>query len=72
MTARLAVSDWRRRAHRVEDGLVAHGYRWPVCVKSCAGRWFSGVPYHHVMGSVYGAARLSHSVQEEHRTEQAV
>lgn len=33
---------------------------------------FSGVPYHHVMGSVYGAARLSHSVQEEHRTEQAV
>jgi isocitrate lyase len=33
---------------------------------------FSGVPYHHVMGSVYGAARLSHSVQEEHRAEQAV
>ena len=33
---------------------------------------FSGVPYHHVMGSAYGAARLSHSVHEEHRTEQAV
>ena len=33
---------------------------------------FSGVPYHHVMGSVYGAARLSTSVHEEHRTEQAV
>ena len=33
---------------------------------------FSGVPYHHVMGSAYGAARLSNSVHEEHRTHQAV
>jgi isocitrate lyase len=33
---------------------------------------FSGVPYHHLMGSEYGAARLSHSVHEEHRGQQAV
>src|SRR5918912_397428 len=32
---------------------------------------FSGVPYHHLVGSIYGAARLSQGVQEEHRTERA-
>jgi hypothetical protein len=30
------------------------------------------VPYHHLMGSIYGAARLSQGVQEEHRTERAL
>jgi isocitrate lyase len=33
---------------------------------------FSGVPYHHLMGSQYGAARLSRDVLEEHREAQAV
>jgi isocitrate lyase len=33
---------------------------------------FSGVPYHHLMGGIYGAARLSQGVQEEHRTERAL
>jgi isocitrate lyase len=33
---------------------------------------FSGVPYHHLMGSEYGAARLSRGVSEEHREALAV
>jgi isocitrate lyase len=33
---------------------------------------FSGVPYHHLMGEVYGAARLSREVQEELREAAAV
>jgi len=33
---------------------------------------FSGVPYHHLMGSEYGAARLSRDVHEEHREALAV
>jgi isocitrate lyase len=33
---------------------------------------FSGVPYHHLMGSQYGAARLSRDVHEEHREALAV
>jgi isocitrate lyase len=33
---------------------------------------FSGVPYHHRMGEIYGAARLSRDVQEELRESAAV
>jgi isocitrate lyase len=33
---------------------------------------FSGVPYHHLMGGEYGAARLSRGVHEELREAQAV
>ena len=33
---------------------------------------FSGVPYHHLLGSQYGAARLGREVAEEHREELAV
>ncbi len=33
---------------------------------------FSGVPYHHLTGADYGAARLSREVAEEHREELAV
>jgi hypothetical protein len=33
---------------------------------------FSGVPYHHGMGAVYGAARLSRDVHEELRDAAAV
>jgi isocitrate lyase len=33
---------------------------------------FSGVPYHHLMGGEYGAARLNRGVFEEHREAQAV
>ncbi len=32
---------------------------------------FSGVPYHHLLGSEYGAARLSRDIAEEHRAELA-
>jgi isocitrate lyase len=34
--------------------------------------FFSGVPYHHLVGNVYGAARLSRDVAEEHRAQTAV
>ena len=33
---------------------------------------FSGVPYHHLVGNQYGAARLSREVAEAHREEAAV
>lgn len=33
---------------------------------------FSGVPYHHLLGSKYGAERLGREVAEEHRQELAV
>src|SRR5438046_5084845 len=33
---------------------------------------FSGVPYHHLVGNQYGAARLSRQVAEAHREEAAV
>jgi isocitrate lyase len=33
---------------------------------------FSGVPYHHLMGGQYGAARLGRDVAEEHREELSV
>jgi isocitrate lyase len=33
---------------------------------------FSGVPYHHLIGEAYGAARLGRQVAEEHREELAV
>ena len=33
---------------------------------------FSGVPYHHLVGDAYGAARLSRQVADEHRAELAV
>jgi isocitrate lyase len=33
---------------------------------------FSGVPWHHLMGSEFGAARLSREVASEHREESAV
>jgi isocitrate lyase len=34
--------------------------------------FFSGVPYHHLVGNIYGAARLSRDVAEEHRAQTAV
>jgi isocitrate lyase len=33
---------------------------------------FSGVPYHHLVGDQYGAARLGREVAEEHREQTAV
>ncbi|MBA2446840.1 MAG: isocitrate lyase/PEP mutase family protein [Chloroflexi bacterium] len=33
---------------------------------------FSGVPYHHLVGNQYGAARLGREVAEEHRAELAL
>jgi isocitrate lyase len=59
------------RADRGDGYIELQRQEWSDCLNldlpTRTHHLFSGVPYHHRMGEVYGAARLSRDVHEELR-----